>query len=143
MVPGLILGQAVGQIACLLNGDTNGRPTTVPWAITFTDPRSMAPLGVPLHPIQVYELVAYGAVFLLVWGVARRAVRDGTVILTYAVAYGVVRFAMEFFRADPPVVAGIIVPQIFAGVLVAAAAAVWWSRRADVRLAPSEPKGRR
>ncbi|MGH7318326.1 MAG: prolipoprotein diacylglyceryl transferase [Candidatus Rokuibacteriota bacterium] len=135
VAPGLILGQTVGQIACLLNGDTYGMPTPLPWAITFTDPRAMAPLGVPLHPIQVYELLAYGAVFLLVWTMARRATRDGTVVLTYAAGYGAARFAMEFFRGDPPVVAGVIVPQAMSAVLVAAAVAAWWLGALDRGLA--------
>lgn len=129
VAPGLILGQTVGQLACLLNGDTYGKPTTVAWAITFTDPRAMAPLGVPLHPIQVYELLAYGALFGLVWTVARHATRDRTVVLTYATGYGVVRFVVEFFRGDPPAVAGIIVPQAISVLLVVAAIGAWWLRR--------------
>lgn len=129
VAPGLILGQTVGQIACLLNGDTYGRLTTLPWAITFTDPHAMAPRGVPLHPIQIYELFAYLAVFLVVWQVSRHAKQDGAVILTYAVAYGIVRFAMEFFRGDPPILAGIIVPQAWSALLIAVALGVWWYRR--------------
>lgn len=129
VAPGLILGQTVGQIACLLNGDTCGRPTTLPWAITFTDPRAMAPLGVPLHPIQVYELLAYLAVFLVVWWVSRRATQDGAAVLTYAVGYGLARFAVEFFRGDPPVVAGLVVPQAVSALLVVAALAAWWLRQ--------------
>jgi len=124
--PGLILGQTVGQIACILNGDSYGKPTTLPWAITFTDPQAMAPLGVPLHPVQIYELLAYLAVFLVVWRVSRHAEHDSTVILTYAVGYGIARFAMEFFRGDPPVLAGIIVPQALSVILVATALGTWW-----------------
>ena len=51
------------------------------------------------------------------------ATRDGAVVLTYAVLYGAVRFAMEFFRGDPPMVTGIIVPQALSVALVAAALA--------------------
>jgi phosphatidylglycerol:prolipoprotein diacylglycerol transferase len=123
VVPGLILGQTVGQIACLLNGDTFGKPTTLPWVIVFTHPAAMAPLGVPLHPIQVYELLAYGAVFLVVQRVARTARREGSAVLTYATLYGVARLAMEFFRGDPPMIAGIIVPQAVSAVMVVAATA--------------------
>lgn len=130
VAPGLILAQSVGQLACLLNGDTYGKPTALPWAITFTDPRAMAPLGVPLHPLQVYELLAYLVVFLVVWQVSRQATPDGSVALTYAVGYGVARFAMEFFRADPPLVAGIIIPQAVSALLVAVALGAGWSRRA-------------
>lgn len=131
VAPGLVLGQTAGQVACLLNGDTYGRPSDLPWAITFTDPRVMAPLGVPLHPIQIYELLAYLAVFLAVRQVSRRAVREGAVVLTYAIGYGVARLVMEFFRGDPPVVAGIIVPQAVSILLVAAAVTAWWTRRAS------------
>jgi len=123
VAPGLILGQAVGQIACLLNGDTYEKPTDLPWAIVFTHPQAMAPLGVPLHPIQVYELLAYLAVFLVVHRVARSAAHDGAVLLTYTGFYGAARFAMEFFRGDPPSVAGIIVPQAVSVALVVAALA--------------------
>lgn len=120
VVPGLILGQTVGQIACLLNGDTYGRPTTLPWAITFTDPRALAPLGEPLHPIQIYELIAYFLVFLGVQRVARSAAPPGATVLTYGVLYGVTRFVMEFFRGDPPMLDGVIVPQAVSVLLVAA-----------------------
>jgi phosphatidylglycerol:prolipoprotein diacylglycerol transferase len=101
----------------------------------------MAPLGVPLHPLQVYELLAYLAVFLVVHRVARSAARDGAVLLTYAGFYGAARFAMEFFRGDPPALAGIIVPQAVSVVLVVAALAslvvlrrsVWRVRRPALR----------
>ncbi len=121
VAPGLILGQAIGQIACLLNGDTYGTPTDLPWAIVFTRPHALAPLGVPLHPIQVYELLAYLAVFVVVQRIARSAWRDGAVLLAYGVLYGAVRFAMEFFRGDPPVLAGVIVPQAISVAIVVGA----------------------
>lgn len=127
VAPGLILGQTVGQVACLLNGDTFGKPTTLPWAMTFTDPRSFAPLGIPLHPLQVYEGLAYLAVFLLVWGLRRRCVREGDLFLVYVAGYAVARFAMEFFRADPPMIGGLIVPQVVS--VLALAAALWFGRR--------------
>jgi prolipoprotein diacylglyceryltransferase len=49
--------------------------------------------------------------------------------LTYALLYGAVRFAMEFLRGDPPVIAGIIVPQVVSGLLVAVGVlGLWWRR---------------
>jgi len=129
LAPGLILGQTLGQIACLLNGDSYGKPTTVPWAIVFTDPRALAPLDVPLHPIEIYEGLAYLAVFLVVRRVSRRATREGAVVLTYAVGYGIARFLVESFRGDPPVVAGVVVPQAVSALLVVAAGVAWSWRR--------------
>src|SRR4029434_7597125 len=71
------LGQAIGRIGCLMAGDDYGRPTSVPWAVVFTDPDAGriggAPLGVPLHPVQLYESLVCLALFLfLVWLGARK-----------------------------------------------------------------------
>ena len=52
--PGIALGHVVGRFGCLFAGCCYGKPTTLPWGITFTDPFAAAnvgtPLGVPLHP---------------------------------------------------------------------------------------------
>ena len=51
------LGQAIGRVGCFMAGDDYGRPTHVAWAVPFTDPDAAriggAPLGVPLHPVQL------------------------------------------------------------------------------------------
>jgi len=102
--PAIALGQAIGRIGCFMAGDDYGRPTSVPWAVTFTDPAAAdiggAPLGVPLHPVQLYEsafcLVLFG---FLVW-LGRRRHRDGDVIAAYTLLYAVGRFVIEFFRGD-------------------------------------------
>ena len=60
--PGIALGHAVGRMGCLLAGCCFGRPTSEPWGITFHSTVAAAnvgtPLGVPLHPTQIYEAVA-------------------------------------------------------------------------------------
>src|SRR3970040_1494846 len=66
LAPGAALGQAAGTLACLLNGDSYGRPTDLAWAITYNDSRDHAPLNIPRHPVEIYELAAYLFVFLLV-----------------------------------------------------------------------------
>jgi len=131
LTPGLSLAQAIGQVACLLSGDSYGTPTTLPWAITFTDPRAMAPQGMPLHPLQVYEFLAYLAIFGLVWATRRHFVRPGAVLAFYGGAYGAVRFLLEFLRANPPVAFGMVIPQAVSLALVGAAllfAAAAWRR---------------
>src|SRR5437764_7753811 len=60
--PGIALGHAVGRLGCFFAGCCYGRPTTVPWAITFRDPFAAVnvgtPLNIPLHPTQLYEASA-------------------------------------------------------------------------------------
>src|SRR5712672_3034066 len=57
--PGIALGHVIGRFGCLFAGCCYGRPTTLPWGITFRDPFAASnvgtPLGVPLHPTQLYE----------------------------------------------------------------------------------------
>ena len=103
--PGIALGHIVGRMGCLLAGCCFGRPTSVPWAITFTNPLAAAnvgtPLGVPLHPTQLYEAGAelLILVFLLLW--ERRGLGfPGRTFWSYMLLYGVSRFAIEFYRGD-------------------------------------------
>jgi len=114
LAPGVALGQTTGQFACLLNGDSYGRPTDLPWAITFTDPRSMAPLNIPLHPIELYEMSAYFFVFLLVWKMRRHYRIDGFAFFTDLAGYGAARFIVDYFRGDPAMFAwGLQAAQVF------------------------------
>ena len=48
--PSLAIGHAMGRIGCFFAGCCYGAFCDLPWAVTFTDPRSLAPQGVPLHP---------------------------------------------------------------------------------------------
>ena len=124
LAPGVALGQAAGVIACLLNGDSYGKRADVAWAITYTDPRAMAPLNVPLHPVEIYEMAAYLLVFLLVWQTRGKTKTPGFAFLIYLAGYGAARFAVEFFRGNPAIFAwGIPAAQVFGVALVLAAIA--------------------
>lgn len=119
LVPGIALGQTVGQFACLFNGDSYGKPANLPWAITYTDPRSLAPLHIPLHPIELYEMAAYFLVFLLLWKTRRKYQADGFTFLTYLSAYGAARYFVEFFRGHPAIFAwGIPAAQVVSAALI-------------------------
>lgn len=102
--PAIALGQGIGRIGCFMAGDDYGSPTGLPWAVVFRDPEAAAiggtPLGVPLHPVQLYEsLACFGLFFFLVRLVARKRF-PGQIILAYAMGYGVLRFLLEFVRGD-------------------------------------------
>lgn len=130
LAPAVALGQTLGQFACLANGDAYGRPTDLPWAITYTDPRSLAPLNVPLHPLEIYEMGAYFVVFLVVWLTRKRFKNDGFSFLVYLAAFGVARFVMEFFRGHPALFAGGIPAAQIVGVafVVLAVIGFYWLR---------------
>jgi phosphatidylglycerol---prolipoprotein diacylglyceryl transferase len=103
--PGIALGHAIGRLGCLAAGCCYGRETDVPWAITFTDPQAAAnvgtPLGVPLHPTQIYESGAEALILVLLLAAERRGRQfPGRTFWTYMLLYAVSRFVIEFYRGD-------------------------------------------
>jgi phosphatidylglycerol:prolipoprotein diacylglycerol transferase len=74
--PGIALGHVTGRLGCLAAGCCYGSPTDVPWAITFTNPLAAAnvgtPLGIALHPTQVYEAGAELLILGFLLGTERR-----------------------------------------------------------------------
>lgn len=101
--PGLILGQGLGRLACIPNGDALGAPADVPWAFVYTNPATMVPpdlLGTPLHPYPAYELLFDFAVLGLLWKLRGFYKADGLLFLTYVGVYAVGRFLLTFFRTE-------------------------------------------
>ena len=41
----------------LAAGCCYGSPTDEPWGVVFMNPESLAPLGIALHPAQLYEFL--------------------------------------------------------------------------------------
>ncbi|MBI5203103.1 MAG: prolipoprotein diacylglyceryl transferase, partial [Elusimicrobia bacterium] len=81
--------------------------TSLPRGVSFTDRRSLVPdalLGVKLHPSQLYESLGNLLVAGAVWGVLQRRLegkaRPGCAFMTYVLLYSVLRFLVEFTRAD-------------------------------------------
>jgi len=103
--PGIALGHVVGRFGCFFAGCCFGKPTSVPWAITFTDPFAAAnvgtPLGVPLHPTQLYEAGAelLILIFLLTTEKLGRKFAGRTFWL-YMLLYAISRYIIEFYRGD-------------------------------------------
>lgn len=102
--PGIALGQAIGRQGCFAAGCCWGKTTTLPWGVEFTEAGHAVtgvPLGVHLHPTQLYESFAALAIFLFLVRLHRRKRFDGQIVLLYAVLYGITRFSIEFVRDDP------------------------------------------
>ncbi len=100
------LGQAIGRVGCLLVGDDFGKPTDVPWAITFPDPLRAGSAfppelaGIPVHPTQPYmTLKALGLMLLGLWLLKRKRFH-GQVACVLLMGYAVLRFVIEFYRGD-------------------------------------------
>ena len=101
--PGIVLGHAIGRLGCFSAGCCWGKPTHLPWAVTFTSPYSNemvgVPLNIPLHPTQLYEAAANASIFLFLWWRFKHKKFDGQIFSLYLLCYSVWRFFVEFFRA--------------------------------------------
>lgn len=98
--PGVALGQAIGRIGCFMAGCCYGSKSFVPWAVTFTDPNSLAPLFQPLHPTQLYHSLAGLLTFGMLLLAKRKLQTPGKLTGLFLVLFAGFRIFIEFFRAD-------------------------------------------
>jgi phosphatidylglycerol:prolipoprotein diacylglycerol transferase len=122
IAPALALGHAIGRIGCELAGDGDwGRETTLPWGMAY--PNAIVgwnyPPGVRVHPTPLYEVLAYTLVFAFLWSIRKRAQPQGTLFWWYLVLASTARFAIEFVRINPHIVAGLSEAQLISIAFVA------------------------
>jgi phosphatidylglycerol:prolipoprotein diacylglycerol transferase len=99
--PGIAVGQAVGRIGCLMAGCCYGKPANdLPWAVTFTDPLCLAPIGIPLHPTQLYSMISGFVIFAILLIIFFRRKFYGQVLLWFVILHSTARLLIERFRGD-------------------------------------------
>ncbi|MCF8088850.1 MAG: prolipoprotein diacylglyceryl transferase [Desulfotignum sp.] len=100
IAPGVALGHGIGRLGCFFAGCCYGRQCDLPIAVQFSNPDSLAPLHVPLHPTQIYMVAANLILFFILIFLQRRKRFHGMIFLSYIILYSVFRFIIEFFRGD-------------------------------------------
>jgi phosphatidylglycerol:prolipoprotein diacylglycerol transferase len=121
--PGIALGHVVGRLGCLFAGCCFGKPTSVPWAITFHNEYAAqnvgTPLNVPLHPTQLYEAGAELLILVMLLATERRGRPfPGRTFWGYMLLYGISRFIIEFFRGDSRGTVGMFSTSQFVSLLI-------------------------
>jgi phosphatidylglycerol---prolipoprotein diacylglyceryl transferase len=129
--PSVILGQAFGRFGNFMNGEVHGPPTDLPWGIVFPPDspagREFGP--VPLHPAMLYEMVLNLMIFGLLWGIRKRAVRDGFIFSLYLILYSVARFLVSMIRAEDLYLGPFRAPHVASVLIVIVAGGFLVSRR--------------
>jgi phosphatidylglycerol:prolipoprotein diacylglycerol transferase len=100
--PSLAAGSSVASLACFEAGCNYGTPTRLPWAIAYTSPwvAPLTPVGVWLHPVQIYfSLMEFGLFVFLLW-LLRRQHRDGDVIAAWLFGWGLGRYLLAFLQGN-------------------------------------------
>ena len=100
LVPAVPLFHTFGRVGCFLAGCCYGIPAPAGWpGVTFRV-SPVAPNGVALLPVQLYEAAGCLLLFLLLHRLARRGWKGEVLLLVYLAIYALFRFALEFLRGD-------------------------------------------
>ena len=139
IAPSLALGSSVISIGCLEAGCDYGTPTHLPWAVVFTSRAAMpgTPLGVPLHPTQIYASLVEFALFVLLLWLLHRPHRDGEILGAWLFLGGLSNFLLTSLRGDAGwSLSGLItLTQLVAVAMVLAGGLLWLRRPQDTQVA--------
>jgi phosphatidylglycerol:prolipoprotein diacylglycerol transferase len=104
LVPGVALGQAIGRLGCFSAGCCYGTESHAPWAVTFTNPIAQAfsgtPLGLSLHPVQLYNTLANLTVMAILLLARPKRTFQGQIFALYFLVEGLGRVITETWRGD-------------------------------------------
>jgi phosphatidylglycerol:prolipoprotein diacylglycerol transferase len=132
--PSLALGSSVASIGCLEAGCDYGTPTRLPWAVIFNSPAAVpgTPLGVPLHPTQIYASLVDFVLFVVLLWLLHRPHYDGEILGAWLFLGGLSSFLLAFLRGDGGngvLFSGLItVTQLVAAAMVLAGGLLWLHR---------------
>ena len=110
-VVGIALGEAIGRIGDIINGEHHGTACTPPLGacVGYTSPATLGQPG-PVHFIGLYDCLVMLAIFAVLWVYWQR-VRghppEGRVWALYLLLLGSGRFLESFLRQDPVVAFGL------------------------------------
>jgi len=119
----LALGHAIGRIGCFLAGCCYGKIAHNFLGVKYTDPESLVPAhlhDVSLYPVQLMESILVLILFFILFhfynkmygkntvvsdtkglmGIAYKEPKQGVIFAGYLLGYGIIRFALEYFRFD-------------------------------------------
>ena len=119
VIPSLILGQAMGRWGNFINQEAYGALITNPNLQFFPLAVYIQSLGEWHQATFFYESFCNSILFVLVLLLGRKGAKDGTLLATYFVGYGIARTVIEGLRTDSLYLFGTIrVSQVLSAALV-------------------------
>ena len=104
LAPSVALGTTFGRVGCFLNGCCYGRPTRMPWGVTYP-PDTFPGLefgDAPIHPAQLYFALSGLMLFLVLWTIRRHVRTPGVLFWLFVILFSAIRFVLDFTRAYEP-----------------------------------------
>ncbi len=106
-----VVGQPIGRIGNVINGDILGAPSTLLWATAYSNPHAILQTGFNLctpaqciayQPAAVYEALGTICIGVVLLILMRRKVRAGVLAITYVALYAISQLIVFAFRASEP-----------------------------------------
>lgn len=127
---GAALASAIMRVGCFLNGCCYGLECSVPWlAVTYTGQHSLAPLNVPLYPVQFFGAVCGLIIFIILWSLRKKLQPEGSIFLLFYILYAASDFVIRLFRQPDAVIAGVQIQQIVNVIMILTATPLFIIRR--------------
>jgi phosphatidylglycerol:prolipoprotein diacylglycerol transferase len=108
VIPFIAFGHAIGRIGCFTNGCCLGVPTAAWFGVSFPGQPQ------PVVPTQLLESAGLVALYLILRALQTPGMlqRPGRLFGAYLIGYAMIRWTIEFWRADQPIVwAGLTLHQ--------------------------------
>lgn len=121
------VGQPIGRIGNIVNGDILGYPTSLPWGTAYTNPHTFAPqIGVAYQPAAAYEIIANILLLGALWFILRRWRPPGLAAGLYVLGYSITQFVVFFSRSNSLTAFGLKQAQMTAVVTLIASLVFLW-----------------
>jgi len=93
--------QSISRLGCFFAGCCYGKETAVPWGVIYENYDSLAPLGVTLHPTQLYSSLCLALIFTTLLCFAQYKYRKpGQIVSLYLMLISIERFVVDYWRGD-------------------------------------------
>lgn len=93
---------SISRVGCFLAGCCYGCESSLPWAVTYTNPETVAPLYVSIHPTQLYSASIFLLIFMLMYFNFSKVKPNvaGLAFSIYLILSSMERIFMDFIRGD-------------------------------------------
>jgi phosphatidylglycerol:prolipoprotein diacylglycerol transferase len=107
-----VVGQPIGRIGNIINGDILGAQSGLPWATAYVNPHAVLQSGFQLctsvscpayQPAAAYEALGTIAIGVILFALRRRGVRNGALAVAYIPLYAISQLILFQFRRSEPV----------------------------------------
>ncbi|MBU1152014.1 prolipoprotein diacylglyceryl transferase, partial [Patescibacteria group bacterium] len=117
-IPALI-GYCIGLVGAFLGGFAYGKPTELPWGVTYQIQN--VKYTVPVHPIQIYAIIAVTLLLLSKKRLKDKTEffnREGNTTIYLSTGFSLIYFLLEFLKGDDTLlIQGIRIPMIIAAMV--------------------------